>query len=55
MKKNNPYNTCQKCGANLDPGEKCDCEQRGEQLPGQIDLEEEIRRLETELKQYEGN
>ena len=19
------YNTCCKCGANLDPGEKCDC------------------------------
>lgn len=22
------YNTCQNCGANLDPGEKCDCEQK---------------------------
>lgn len=20
------YNTCSKCGANLDPGEPCDCE-----------------------------
>lgn len=20
------YNTCPKCGSNLDPGEKCDCE-----------------------------
>ena len=20
------YHTCQKCGSNLDPGEKCDCE-----------------------------
>lgn len=20
------YNTCASCGANLDPGEKCDCE-----------------------------
>lgn len=20
------YNTCPKCGAHLDPGEKCDCE-----------------------------
>lgn len=20
------YNTCPLCGANLDPGEKCDCE-----------------------------
>lgn len=20
------YNTCQQCGANLDPGERCDCE-----------------------------
>lgn len=22
------YNTCPKCGANLDPGEKCDCESK---------------------------
>lgn len=22
------YNTCPECGANLDPGEKCDCEER---------------------------
>ena len=21
------YHTCDKCGANLDPGEKCDCEE----------------------------
>lgn len=21
------YNTCSRCGANLDPGELCDCEQ----------------------------
>ena len=32
------YNTCPLCGANLDPGEKCDCEKiqqakREEQLP----------------------
>lgn len=20
------YNTCNKCGSNLDPGERCDCE-----------------------------
>lgn len=20
------YNTCSRCGANLDPGEKCDCQ-----------------------------
>lgn len=22
------YSTCPRCGSNLDPGEKCDCEQR---------------------------
>ena len=21
------YNECEKCGAHLDPGEKCDCEE----------------------------
>lgn len=24
------YNTCPKCGANLDPGEPCDCEEQEE-------------------------
>lgn len=24
------YNTCPKCGSNLDPGEKCDCERERE-------------------------
>lgn len=23
------YNTCDNCGANLDPGEKCDCKPEG--------------------------
>lgn len=22
------YNECEKCGAHLDPGEKCDCEEK---------------------------
>lgn len=26
------YKTCQLCGSNLDPGEKCDCEERGEKV-----------------------
>lgn len=24
------YNVCAKCGCNLDPGEKCDCEEKEE-------------------------
>lgn len=24
------YHTCENCGANLDPGEKCDCENETE-------------------------
>ena len=24
------YRTCERCGAHLDPGEKCDCEQEEE-------------------------
>ena len=26
------YHTCQKCGCNLDPGEKCDCEQEAAEM-----------------------
>lgn len=26
------YNTCPECGANLDPGEKCDCRSSGEPI-----------------------
>lgn len=26
-----PYRVCQKCGAHLDAGERCDCEDRVEQ------------------------
>jgi len=25
------YNTCPRCGSNLDPGEKCDCEKEDKQ------------------------
>lgn len=28
MKSSMKYKTCDKCGANLDHGEKCDCEER---------------------------
>ena len=24
------YNVCPKCGCNLDPGEKCDCEKQAD-------------------------
>ena len=25
------YYTCERCGANLDPGEKCDCEKENQE------------------------
>ena len=28
--RNMQYYTCERCGANLDPGEKCDCENEKE-------------------------
>lgn len=30
MSKNRYYHTCPCCGANLDPGERCDCGDDGE-------------------------
>lgn len=32
------YNTCSSCGDNLDPGEKCDCQERAEQLRKKYEL-----------------
>lgn len=35
------YRTCERCGAHLDPGEKCDCEEEREDLSSfPADLEE---------------
>ncbi len=31
------YNVCNKCGANLDPGEKCTCEREAEERRKQIE------------------
>ena len=28
------YKTCPHCGANLDPGERCDCQDKEETAPG---------------------
>lgn len=33
------YRTCPKCGGNLDPGEKCDCEERAEQEQEREEIE----------------
>ena len=38
------YRTCPKCGAALDPGEKCECEQEPMHSEADI-LREEITRL----------
>lgn len=32
------YNTCSDCGALLDPGEKCDCHEKSEQLRKKYEL-----------------
>ena len=32
MSKETYYHTCEKCGANLDPGERCDCDRKGNVL-----------------------
>ena len=32
------YKTCPLCGANLDPMEKCDCQERAEQLRKKFEL-----------------
>ncbi len=36
------YHICPKCGAHLDPGEKCDCREKEEKFRKQ---EEEIRKV----------
>ena len=30
MYKKSYFNTCDRCGSNLDPGERCECEKREE-------------------------
>jgi len=32
MSKSQYFKTCEKCGANLDPGERCDCERNRDVL-----------------------
>lgn len=34
------YRTCPNCGANLDPGEHCDCQDKKEELPGATNTEQ---------------
>lgn len=34
------YRTCPSCGANLDPGEICDCQDKKEAAPGGNDTED---------------
>ena len=44
------YHTCEYCGANLDPGEKCDC---------QLSIERKIRKrrknFRRDMEEYHGS
>lgn len=47
--KRNYYQTCPYCGANLDPGERCDCdEQATDTQPGPEDVTEKCERTNTQ-------
>lgn len=30
------YRTCDRCGSNLDPGERCDCDRKEEEYPARV-------------------
>ncbi len=42
------YNVCEKCGARLDPGEKCDCEERTKSEARENEAESNQREEEQE-------
>ena len=46
------YSTCSKCGATLDPGERCDCEEAEEREQAKIEL---YLVMEQETNQYAFN
>ena len=48
------YNECEYCGANLDPGEHCSCQdrQRPEPAPHEFDIDElnkSLKNVDTDL------
>lgn len=48
------YRTCERCGANLDPGEKCGCADRKDYLffrPDRIDTNEAINTAKMRKKE----
>ena len=47
-----PYRTCPRCGANLDPGEPCDCA-RSDRAPGRRETPKTARAVPPErVKPY---
>lgn len=36
MTRHNPFRTCPLCGAHLDPGERCDCQDEKEEAPPNV-------------------
>ena len=50
------YRQCPYCGANLDPGETCDCSKEAPEKRQQAPIEAAIEKLERELGiNHEGN
>ena len=47
------YNQCEHCGANLDPGERCDCEQSIQKRPyiSLLDYERRVRRINNDQRE----
>ena len=43
----NYYKTCERCGASLDPGERCDCNTEKQNTPNQAKPKEEERCKKT--------
>ncbi len=46
------YETCPQCGSNLDPGEKCDCQNQKLFRRGRIEKGPQVREHHTDQSTY---
>ena len=46
------FNQCEHCGANLDPGESCDCKEAKERRPyiSLLEYERRVKNAQREIK-----